>query len=81
MRWLKTKTVQRALIAGGVFGVMLLLRTQSMIILPFALLLGLLVFWPRWRDAGRMIALFILGVAVAVAPWLIHNSGDRQIHF
>jgi hypothetical protein len=73
MRWLEDKSVQRALIAGGVFGVMLLLRTQSMMILPFALLLGLLVFWPRWRDAGRMIALFILGVAVAVTPWLIHN--------
>ncbi|MGA7194212.1 MAG: glycosyltransferase family 39 protein [Anaerolineales bacterium] len=73
MRWLENKSLQRALIAGGIFGVMLLLRTQSIIILPLALLLAVLVFWPQWRDAGKMIALFVLGVAVTVAPWLIHN--------
>ena len=73
MRWLKNKSAQRAIVAGGIFGVMLLLRTQSMIILPLVLLLALFVFWPQWRDAGRMIALFILGIAVAVAPWLTHN--------
>ncbi len=73
MRWLENKSIQRALIAGGIFGVMLLLRTQSMIILPLVLLLALFVFWPQWRDAGRMMALFVLGIAVAVAPWLFHN--------
>ena len=73
MRWLENKSIQRALVAGGIFGVMLLLRTQSMIILPLVLLLALFVFWPQWRDAGRMMALFVLGIAVTVAPWLIHN--------
>ena len=73
MRWLENKNIRRALIAGGVFGVMLLLRTQSIVILPLALLLALIVFWPQWRDAGKMIALFVLGVVATVAPWLIHN--------
>ena len=73
MRWLENKSIQRALIAGGVFGVMLLLRTQSIIILPIAILLAIFVFWPHWLNAGKMIGLFILGVAVTVAPWLIHN--------
>jgi len=73
MRWLENKSIQRALIAGGVFGVMLLLRTQSIIILPLALLLALFVLWPQWRNAGQMMALFVLGIAVTVAPWLIHN--------
>ncbi len=73
MRWLENRTIQRALVAGGICGVMLLLRTQSVIILPLALLLALLVFWPQWRDAGRMMALFVLGIAVTIAPWLIHN--------
>ncbi|HUI89858.1 MAG TPA: glycosyltransferase family 39 protein [Anaerolineales bacterium] len=73
MRWLEKKSVQRALVAGGMFGVMLLLRTQSIIILPLVLLLTLFVFQPEWREAGKMIALFIVGVAVTVAPWLIHN--------
>jgi Dolichyl-phosphate-mannose-protein mannosyltransferase len=73
MHWLENKSIRRSLVAGGIFGAMLLLRTQSLIILPFALLLALLVFWPQWRDAGRMMALFVLGVAVTVTPWLIHN--------
>ena len=73
MRWLENRSVQRALVAGGIFGVMLLLRTQSVIILPLVLLLALFVFWPQWRNAGRMMALFVLGIAVMVAPWLIHN--------
>ena len=73
MHWLENRSIQRALVAGGICGVMLLLRTQSVIILPLALLLALLVLWPQWRDAGRMMALFVLGIAVTVAPWLIHN--------
>ncbi len=73
MHWLENKSIRRSLVAGGIFGAMLLLRTQSLIILPFALLLVLFVFWPQWRDAGRGMALFVLGIAVTVAPWLIHN--------
>ena len=73
MHWLENKSIRRSLVAGGIFGAMLLLRTQSLIILPFALLLALFVFWPQWRDAGRVTALFVLGIAVTVAPWLMHN--------
>ena len=73
MRWLENRSVQRALVAGGIFGVILLLRTQSVIILPLVLLLALLAFWPQWRNAGRMMALIVLGIVVTVAPWLIHN--------
>jgi len=74
MRWFENKSIQRALVAGGIFGVMLLLRTQSMIILPVVLLLAVFVFWPQWGAAGRMIALFLIGIAVTVVPWLIHND-------
>ena len=42
MRWLENKSIQRGLIAGGVFGVMLLLRTQSIIILPLVTFIGLI---------------------------------------
>lgn len=74
MRWFENKSLQRALVAGGIFGIMLLLRTQSMIILPVVLLLAVFVFWPQWGAAGRTIAVFLIGIAVAVAPWLIHND-------
>ena len=53
MRWFENKSLQRALVsAGGIFGVMLLLRTQSMIILPVVLLLAVFVFWPQWGAFG-----------------------------
>ena len=74
MRWFENKSLQRALVAGGIFGLMLLLRTQSMIILPVVLLLAMFVFWPQWGAAGRMVAVFLIGIAVTVAPWLIHND-------
>jgi len=70
----ENKSLQRALVAGGIFGLMLLLRTQSMIILPVVLLLAMFVFWPQWGAAGRMVAVFLIGIAVTVAPWLIHND-------
>jgi hypothetical protein len=73
MRWLENKSLQRALIAGGIFGVMLLLRTQSIIILPLVVLFAIFVFWRQWKSAGKAIALFLVGIAVTVSPWLIHN--------
>lgn len=41
-RWLERKGRLRAFIAGGVFGVLLLLRTQSMLILPVLFLVAFL---------------------------------------
>jgi len=73
MCWIEDKGDRRALIAGGLFGVMLLLRTQAVIIFPLTILLAILVFGSQWRKVGRAIVLFVLGVAVSIAPWLIHN--------
>ncbi len=73
MRWLQDKGSRRALIAGGVFGAMLLLRTQSVVIFPFVILLAVFIVWSQWRLVGGMITLFVLGVAVTIAPWLTHN--------
>ncbi len=74
MRWLERKSPAAALMAGGVFGALLLLRTQSIVILPFILLLALLAFRPlRLREWGAAAALFLLAATVTVLPWLIHN--------
>lgn len=62
------------LAVGGVIGLAMLIRTQSIIILPVLLFLGLLHsprLWRRWL-AGSLLAL--LGTALAVTPWLVHNA-------
>ncbi|MBT3190603.1 MAG: hypothetical protein HN736_08190 [Anaerolineae bacterium] len=62
------------LIAGGTFGMLLLLRTQSMLILPIIILLALLIFFPRWKNWGMTIVIFMLGVLLSISPWLTRNA-------
>ena len=72
-RWFERKTWFDAFVAGGSFGVLLLLRTQSMLILPFIILVALVVLGWRNSSVYRDASLFLLGTALSVAPWLIHN--------
>ncbi|RME88993.1 MAG: hypothetical protein D6770_05580 [Anaerolineae bacterium] len=66
------------LLAGGSFGLLLLLRTQAMLILPVVLLLALFAWRPRDRRARRAsllaLALFLAGLLAPIAPWLTHNA-------
>ncbi len=87
LRWLEKKDAQNALVAGGTFGLLLLLRTQSALLLPMILLFAALVLlrFPRsrntklrgfWADSKPFLLLssvFIVGLIVTVAPWLAHN--------
>jgi len=43
-RWFEKKDIKNAFIAGGTFGVLLLLRTQSMLILPVIILFAILAY-------------------------------------
>jgi len=72
-RWLEHKDKRSAFIAGGIFGILLLLRTQSMLILPFVFLVSFLSFRSKKRAWLVPLLVFILGVATSVAPWLTHN--------
>ncbi len=62
------------LISGGIFGMLLLLRTQTMLILPFIFLLSLLVFFPNWKNWLRVSMILIFGVALSISPWLTRNA-------
>ncbi len=73
LRWLTQKDWKNALIAGGTFGLLLLLRTQSMLVLPLILLFALLVFGWKNRSLYSQVAFFLLGLVVTISPWLIHN--------
>ncbi len=73
MRWLERRDSKGAFIAGGMFGLLLLLRTQSMLILPFILLAALLVFGWRNRLFYQFSGLLIIGMIAAITPWLTRN--------
>jgi hypothetical protein len=71
-RWLERKDKPSAFIAGGVFGILLLLRTQSMLILPVLFVVAFLALrsetGPGWRPCWYL----FLGI-ISMAPWLTHN--------
>ena len=72
-RWLERKDKLSVFIAGGTFGILLLLRTQSMLILPFVFLVAFLSLHSEKRPWLIFLLIFVLGVAFSVAPWLTHN--------
>jgi len=70
---LQRRDSKHALIAGGTFGLLLLLRTQSMLVLPPIVLMALLVFGWKNRSLYSQASVFLLGLVITISPWLIHN--------
>ncbi len=73
LRWFQTRRERTALLAGGFFGALLLLRTQAALILPFVLVLSIPVYGSLGRIWRRAAALFVGALVVTIAPWLLHN--------
>jgi 4-amino-4-deoxy-L-arabinose transferase-like glycosyltransferase len=74
LRWLEQGNSKSALIAGGTFGLLLLLRTQSMLVLPLIILMALLVFGWKNKLLYLQTSILVLGLVITIAPWLIHNT-------
>lgn len=72
-RWLERRDHLGALVAGGAFGILLLLRTQAMLILPFALLVVVFAYRGAGKAWGSALLVFVAGLAASIAPWLTHN--------
>ena len=72
-RWLESKDKRFAFIAGGIFGILLLLRTQSMLILPILFIVAFLSLRANKSPWIAPFALFTLGLFVSITPWLTHN--------
>jgi len=72
-RWFESKSQKDAFIAGGMFGLLMLLRTQSLLLLPFIILAALLVLGWKNRSFHLPTSLFLLGLIIAIVPWLVHN--------
>ncbi len=75
VRWLKRREQPglNPLLAGGMLGITMLIRTQSLAVLPFVLLFALVTLWPDWKKLLLPAALLVAGLAVTVAPWLWRN--------
>ncbi|MCC6298893.1 MAG: hypothetical protein IT314_06320 [Anaerolineales bacterium] len=73
IHWLERRDMKSAIIAGGSFGLLLLLRTQSLIILPFVFLLAWFVYQKKWKDWIIACVAFGLTMSATITPWLIHN--------
>ena len=83
LRWLEKRDSKSAFIAGGAFGVLLLLRTQSMLILPVIILFAIQTYISTADPTSHVsqnlpsfflpLLTFALGLTFAVTPWLTHN--------
>ena len=73
MTWLERRDTRSILIAGGAFGLLLLLRTQSLLILPLLVLLTWFVYRGRVGDWLRAWVIFLAMLALTILPWMVRN--------
>ncbi|GJQ51569.1 MAG: hypothetical protein HKUEN02_04160 [Anaerolineaceae bacterium] len=73
IRWFERRDVKSAIIAGGSFGLLLLLRTQSLLIVPVIVALAFFAHQRKMKDWLFACAIFGLTMTVTIAPWLIRN--------
>ncbi len=71
--WLERRDLKSTLVAGGFFGLVLLFRTQSLLVLPVVFVLAWFVYQRKtkeWIIAG---VIFAIAMTLTVLPWLAHN--------
>ncbi len=73
MRWLERRDNKSVSIAGGVFGLLLLFRTQSLVILPVLFGLAWFVYRGRAKDWMRACIIFSVVLSLTIAPWMLRN--------
>ena len=71
--WLERRDLKSTLVTGGFFGLVLLFRTQSLLVLPVVFILAWFVYQRKtkeWIVAGIV---FTVAMTLTVLPWLMHN--------
>lgn len=71
--WLERRDLRSTIVAGGAFGLLLLLRTQSLLILPVLFALAWFAYQRKTREWIMSGIVFGTVMAAAVLPWLTHN--------
>lgn len=76
VHWLskKEKHPFDAILPGGLFGLLLLLRTQIAFTLAGLVLAGLLIKNCTWRQRLIQAGLFTASMMLAIAPWVVRNQ-------
>ncbi len=70
-----------ALLAGGLLGALVLIRTNSVTVLPFVLALILAGFWRSWKTWLVGSALLTAGMLLLVAPWTLDRRTPSGMTF
>jgi hypothetical protein len=75
VKWFRDQESRRILplAAGGALGLLMLMRTQAIMFLPFILLGAFFIPKQRFRRWLGNGLLFAVGVILSVAPWLMRN--------
>jgi 4-amino-4-deoxy-L-arabinose transferase-like glycosyltransferase len=69
----------RAVVLGGMCGVMAMTRSEQILNFPLVVLpVVLAVNWGHWRRAVTWLALALVVLLVVIAPWTIFNLGRFQ---
>ena len=71
--WLERRDLKSTMVAGGFFGLVLLFRTQSLLVLPVVFILAWFVYQRKtkeWIVAGIV---FVVAMTLTVLPWLTRN--------
>lgn len=71
--WLERHDLKSTLVAGGFFGLVLLFRTQSLLVLPVVFILAWFIYQRKTKDWIVAGVVFAVAMIFAVLPWLIHN--------
>lgn len=62
-----------ALLAGGVLGALMLIRTQSIMLIGVPLLVVLFSGLKKWREWLPGVGLLALGITLCITPWIARN--------
>lgn len=73
--WLRKPATRAGLqmAAGLAMGILLLVRTQSLLLIPVIFLIALVVYRKNLRQFMLDFGLFTLTMAICIAPWLFRN--------
>jgi hypothetical protein len=75
IRWLQDtdRKTYLAVLTGTALGLVVLIRSQALLLIP-VVFLGLVIFhWKRWRKIFYDGSLFLLGLLVLIGPWVSRN--------
>ncbi len=71
--WLERRDLKSTLVAGGFFGLVLLFRTQSLLVLPVVFVLAWFVYQRKTKEWILAGIIFSIAMTLTVLPWLTHN--------